>query len=1191
MTEVVQILDQAARDKAQDPTRSCIVQAPAGSGKTTLLAERYLRLLTTVRQPEAILAITFTRKAAAEMRERVLKELADSSSEIGNAATTHATAEGWQLDKYPSRLRIQTIDSFATNLVKQLPITSPLQQTNICAHPEDCYHQAVARVLRRITQDQPDDSAVIAGELLGNFFGNNVQVHNLLVTMLRRREQWQFMLMERLSSANGNELIEAISEGIEALQEQALRDLDQTLTLPLRQKLQSLAAYACDNLPDQRTFDALDAFEQWRFVADNLLLTATSSIGKPQLRKKVDKRQGFPKGTPNPKKDELHALLADMAENADTHRQLISSFATLRMLPGLDAGELDQNRLALVGAVLFNCVTELNELFNERGEVDFNQITIAAITALGTPDAPSDLALSLDYRINHLLIDEFQDTSRAQHELFSRLIREWTPDDGNTFFAVGDPMQSIYRFRNAEVSLFLEVCEQGMADLPLEHLRLTTNFRSSDPMIGWFNQVFSSLLGDTDDPTLGAISYAGATSPRKSLEPLDQDQLLGPLKLSASISEQNDQVVAHIKQLAEETNHSNIAILLRNRAPVGPLVKALEAANIPWQGTDLHALGNTAIVSDAVNLARTLVDPGDRVSTFALLRSPLVGLSLVDLSGIARALEHAAVNTNESATSEAQAHAFALGGLSPLFYLRSDQMASRLSNDAVARVQRLQSIAAPILQRRLTLAPRELIETLWLHLGGPKAYPEGTHKHVMRLFDVIEAGHPRQLEPWQLERDIEKLYAEDDSSGVQILTVHKSKGLQYEHVLVPNLQSRDRPDESQLLMSREASTGYLMACRMPGDHKADEKARSLYHWLREEEKQRAKNEVKRLLYVAATRAERSLVLFGTLFDNKSPWSNSLLGALAPVFGELWQDLPAAEDKDDEPKEEPVDLKIDALPATLAAPVLDPPEVSLPSRARRTALRRVGPELDDPELLFANERRAAILRGNLTHQMLCNLTRAISESAATEATSMKAVSALIERERPLWRQQAMANGLGTTLAEEVANTTADGITRVVNSELGRWCALDQQADSQAELPLTLWENSGPIKLVIDRTFVTSKREESAERDRRTRWIIDYKTAQPGDDLDDEKLTHWLQAELERYRPQLAGYARALQAMHPHQSLRTGLYFTALDEFWELGGVLESPGSDNKSDNNSDNRSDQPTPNTIKLSLSAIKASSD
>ena len=989
--------------------------------------------------------------------------------------------------------------------------------------------------------------------------------------MLRRREQWQFMLMERLASADGRALIEAISDGIEALQQKALKDLDQKLPLPLRQKLEKLAAYATDNLEGQNAFETLTEFDQWRFIADNLLLKASSTVGKPQLRQKVDKRQGFPKGTPNPNKDELHELLADMAAHQDTYTQLLGVFATLRLLPKVDAIESDRDRLALVGAVLFDCVNELNQLFNERGEVDFNQITIAAIFALGTEDAPSDLALSLDYRINHLLIDEFQDTSRAQHELFCRLIREWTPDDDNTFFAVGDPMQSIYRFRNAEVSLFLEVCEQGMGDLPLEHLKLTSNFRSSDSMISWFNQVFSVLLGDTDDATLGAISYAQATSPRAALDTLDNVHLFEPVKLSVSLAEQHDQIIEHIQSLAETTSFTNIAILLRNRTPVGALVRALEAAGIPWQGTDLHALGNTAIVSDAVSLARVLVDPGDRVSLFALLRSPLVGLSLNDLSGVARALDTATET------------------LTPLFSLSQEQMATHLSDDGLARVQRLQSIAAPLMQRRLTLTPRELVESLWLHLAGPKAYPSNTHKHVFRLFDVIEASHPRRLDPWRLERDIEKLFAEDDSKGVQILTVHKSKGLQYQHVLVPNLQSRDRADDSQLLLSREASTGHLMACRMPGDQKADEKARSLYHWLKEEEKQRAKNEVKRVLYVAATRAERSLALFGTLFEGKAPWSNSLLGALGPVFGELWQDADTNPDTGPnttpnsipdalgESNENSVDLTIATLPATLNAPVLPPPSVALPGRARRASTRRAAAELDEPDLLFADERRAAILRGNLTHKVLCNLTRAAKELASSD------VAELIEREAPLWRQQALAVGLDTTLADEVANATAEGITRVVNSELGRWCALTPQADSQAELPLTLWENSGPIKLVIDRTFVLGELAPDAPTDTRTRWIIDYKTAQPGTDAPaGEDANLWLQSELERYTPQLAGYARALQAMHPQQNLRTGLYFTATDEFWELPQTPNKATAGSKSDKNASN--------AIQLSFDTIQQES-
>ncbi len=112
-------------------------------------------------------------------------------------------------------------------------------------------------------------------------------------------------------------------------------------------------------------------------------------------------------------------------------------------------------------------VAELWVVFQSRGEVDFTQVTWSALRSLGTRDEPTDLALTLDYRIRHLLIDEFQDTSQSQYELLDLLTAGWTPGDGRTLFVVGDPMQSIYRFRQAEVGLFLRAWRQGMSNVSL----------------------------------------------------------------------------------------------------------------------------------------------------------------------------------------------------------------------------------------------------------------------------------------------------------------------------------------------------------------------------------------------------------------------------------------------------------------------------------------------------------------------------------------------------------------------------------------------------------------------------------------------------------------------------------------------------------------------------------------------------
>src|SRR5678816_3501917 len=160
MTDLAQA-DARARDEALDPRHSFIVQAPAGSGKTTVLTQRYLRLLTTVEEPEQVLAITFTRKAAGEMRERVQKALegdikvrsdADAKTlELAQVARAHAAARGWGLEDSAARLRIQTIDSFNAYLANAMPITARTGfGRGIADEPDDLYASSARETLRDV---------------------------------------------------------------------------------------------------------------------------------------------------------------------------------------------------------------------------------------------------------------------------------------------------------------------------------------------------------------------------------------------------------------------------------------------------------------------------------------------------------------------------------------------------------------------------------------------------------------------------------------------------------------------------------------------------------------------------------------------------------------------------------------------------------------------------------------------------------------------------------------------------------------------------------------------------------------------------------------------------------------------------------------------------------------------------------
>lgn len=139
--------------------------------------------------------------------------------------------------------------------------------------------------------------------------------------------------------------------------------------------------------------------------------------------------------------------------------------------------------------------------------VDFAAISLAALRALGAESAPTDLNLRLDYSLQHILIDEFQDTSGAQLELLRRLTAGWQKDDGRSIFCVGDPMQSIYGFRQAEVRAFLELAEVGIGEVRFDVQRLRSNFRSAKELVDWLNACFARILPRNDDRNRGAIAF------------------------------------------------------------------------------------------------------------------------------------------------------------------------------------------------------------------------------------------------------------------------------------------------------------------------------------------------------------------------------------------------------------------------------------------------------------------------------------------------------------------------------------------------------------------------------------------------------------------------------------------------------------------------------------------------------------
>lgn len=194
--------DKEQRVLALNPNKSFIVQAPAGSGKTELLIQRFLTLLVTVKKPEEILAITFTKKAANEMRARVLKALKEAQfesepSSLHAKQTWHLARKvleqdsilGWHLIENPNQLRIQTIDALCAYLTKQLPLLSHFgSQPNIATDPQALYHEAVQEVLNHVEENYSWSQSI--SQLLLHLDNDLNKLHDLLVHLLAKRDQW-----------------------------------------------------------------------------------------------------------------------------------------------------------------------------------------------------------------------------------------------------------------------------------------------------------------------------------------------------------------------------------------------------------------------------------------------------------------------------------------------------------------------------------------------------------------------------------------------------------------------------------------------------------------------------------------------------------------------------------------------------------------------------------------------------------------------------------------------------------------------------------------------------------------------------------------------------------------------------------------------------------------------------------------
>lgn len=1171
-----QPVDQQVRIEALDPHTSFAVSAPAGSGKTGLLTQRVLTLLSTCDEPEEVLAITFTRKAAGEMQDRIMQALwqaADSPEpsdphvlrtwKIAQQVLQRDKTLQWNLLHSPQRLRVQTIDSLCRSITKQLPLASGIgAQPDTLEDAEQAYKLAVRELFTLLEEDGPLRADLT--RLLRHVDNNLPTVEKLLTGLLGKREQWLGVLLQAR-----HEEARSYLQGV--LQEVIREHLEQVYNALIihASELCAIADRAATNLQEEgerknRIHELLgithlpdtepSAFNAWLAICD-LLLTNSGTF-----RARLTKAEGFPAGKENAElKNQFSELIAALTDTAPDAEQLLQD---LRNLPPPVYADHQWQLLDSLTSILPILVAQLTLVFKQQSATDYTAISQAALVALGDEESPTDLALQLDYRIRHILVDEFQDTASPQLELLRKLTSGWQAGDGRTLFIVGDGMQSCYGFRNANVGLFLDARQQGIGSVDLTALDLRVNFRSQAGVVNWVNTIFQNAFPAHDDISRGAVSYSPSVAFKAELEGdavkfyacTYSSETKNTYNRNNDDSESSDgdepssrlhaqqQEAEKVVELVQQARHNNpegsIAILVRTRNHLARILPALTAAGLHYQATEIDRLASRMAMVDLLSLTRALLNPADRTAWLAILRAPWCGLDNHDLHAIATAdLADLNPRLNENA--------FAV--IWP--QLMQFEKITALSIEGKNILARVVPLLQQALNEKYRKPLRQWIEGLWFVLGGPATLLDENDRDNINSFFTLLDKHQQggSIRDWQVFNNaIDRLFAApraDADPKLQVMTIHKSKGLEFDTVIIPGLDRSARKDDKQLLLWQERinpqGEKQLLLGSLAATGKEEDR---LYTFMRREADKQQAFESTRLLYVGCTRAIKRLHLIACINTKEdelvAPAENSLLHSIWPFVKDSAQLIPCqttANSNTSTNQRKPGLQHLLRLAPTWQAPALH--DVTLLHTYRghefgTTSSDKTASEnpLNIPEV-ETTAARLARHTGTVIHSAL----QAIVESKLV--TNHKSITAdvFINQQHPFWQIQLQQLGWHGDNLTRALQKIVQSIHTILDSEQGRWLLNSDHQQSACELSLMQKNKQDVKESIIDRTFIADG----------IRWIVDYKSSEPEAG---ETESAFIAREMDTYKMQLLGYQKLLTATET-LPIKTALYLVRLGKLIE------------------------------------------
>lgn len=1162
--------DQLQRERAVDIAQSYVVEAPAGSGKTGLLIQRYLKLLAQpeVQSPEQVLAITFTIKAAGEIRGRIVDQLERANNAIDDLTgfdkeTVQLARKVLQRDKelnwgllaHPRRMNLRTIDSICAEIARSLPILSGGSGLIPIEDASSLHRLAAERTLLQLGGPNMRLSDAIRTVLLHRD-GDLQLCQGLLAEMLALRDQWGRLVPLGHENLEEKILDKQVLPKLEfALSNAIIEELIEIERAFPRSALEQLSALAAEMAcaPGYNGAESPIRFCAGSFAAPSPSLEDLNiwrSLAHLLINKQDEWRKSF---NVNHLGFEISKVqrsdLKEIVERLNGEDRLLRSLQRMKLVPSPTFPAHQWTVAKALFLLLHYSLIELQLVFAERGECDFTELGLLARAALQHEGATIENALGGN--LQHILVDEMQDTSTSQYELIELLIQGW---DGRsqTVFLVGDPKQSIYLFRQARVERFVQMMSKHrIGGLDLNLLQLRANFRSQSGLVSSLNKTFGSIFSRTTGQTSkDEVQYTAA----EAIRPLTSGALATVWHPQVIPFDSREDTTAQatwfaqveaakIRTIVESwrnrplpTNRTEpwrIAVLVRNRRHLSQIVAEFKRENgmgaIPFRAVDIEPLAERREVLDLVALTRALLHPADRVAWLAVLRAPWCGLELADIHRLC-------------GEDDPRWEAYTIAEL----IKERSALLSETGRKLLGRI-------APILRTAQTQIARvplpEIVERAWRSLGGHTYLNDeelvNTKQFLTLLDEMDQQDLLSNLE--MLQQQLQRLYAAPIShpNAVDLMTIHGAKGLEWDVVLVPGLEKKSHGDGQRLLAWEELSvdddieSSVILA---PIGSKGED-ADTLNRWIRDIHKRREEAECKRLFYVACTRAREELHLFGTLKQHKD-------GSLSPISGTLLNAAWAAAEEhfvDTDIAAKPVIAEVITFPAQADEASLLPAIAAEVEKKKSFASLYRMPEdrgVASPTPIIQHrsrypnteEVRFERPEGSAESRAFGKVIHALLDLLARRASSGKVVGSLVsevEQWQPRIAALLQSHGLSPAAVTRDSGKVQEALLNTLSDMEGRWL-LGTRKDAISEYALVTGEQER-LNTRMDRVFRAGPSPLDANED--YLWVIDFKTTQPTGPATEMFFVD----ERKKYSGQMATYVRVIRTINKKEKIRLGLYY--------------------------------------------------